>query len=146
MGLIVGGAVLLMLETILPGLIAGVCGVLCLIAAVVMAYRINMSTGHWTLLGVVVGSVVGTACWLRYFPTSRMAQRFILHRQIGGENPGDQSLMNQVGVARSPLRPAGVAFINGQRLDVVTEGGMVAAGTEVRVVSVSGFRVVVRPL
>jgi membrane-bound serine protease (ClpP class) len=42
------------------------------------------------------------------------------------------------------LRPAGVALVNGRRVDVVTEGGLIAAGARVKVVAIEGNRVVVR--
>jgi len=51
-----------------------------------------------------------------------------------------------VGVARTPLRPAGTAEFGDELLDVVCEAGFVDAGAQVRVVSVSKYRVAVEPL
>jgi membrane-bound serine protease (ClpP class) len=42
------------------------------------------------------------------------------------------------------LRPAGTAEINGERMDVVTEGDFVKAGATITVVRSEGFRHVVR--
>lgn len=44
------------------------------------------------------------------------------------------------------LRPAGVVIIGDERLDVVTEGGFVDKGEEVKVVQSDGYRHVVRSL
>ena len=44
----------------------------------------------------------------------------------------------------TPLRPSGTAVINGRRVDVVTEGGMIERNTPVKVVAIEGMRVVVR--
>jgi len=57
----------------------------------------------------------------------------------------DASLLNQHGVAYSTLRPSGKARINGRLVDVVSDVGFIDPGTEVKVVSVAGNRVVVRP-
>ena len=43
------------------------------------------------------------------------------------------------------LRPSGTALIDGERLDVVSEGDFVEPGQKVRVVKVEGLRIVVRP-
>ncbi len=48
------------------------------------------------------------------------------------------------GPALTQLRPSGVALINGQRVDVVTEGGLIERGAAVKVVTVEGARIVVR--
>lgn len=48
------------------------------------------------------------------------------------------------GVALTDLRPAGVAEIGGERLDVVSESGWIGAGTPVRVLRAEGYRHVVR--
>ena len=48
------------------------------------------------------------------------------------------------GKSLSPLRPAGVTLIDGQRVDVVTNGEFIEPETEVEVVAGEGSRVVVR--
>jgi len=53
-------------------------------------------------------------------------------------------LVGLEGVAQSELRPAGVALIQGRRVDVVSEGALVDAGARIRVIAVEGNRVVVR--
>ena len=54
------------------------------------------------------------------------------------------ALAGQSGQSLSPLRPAGVALIDGHRVDVVTDGEFIESDTEVEVVAVEGSRVVVR--
>ena len=56
---------------------------------------------------------------------------------------GLPKLLHKGGIAASDLRPAGVAEIEGRRVDVVTQGEMIAEGTRVRVTEVEGNRVVV---
>jgi len=55
-------------------------------------------------------------------------------------------LLGRTGSAASFLRPAGVATIDGQRVDVLTEGEFIASGTPVRVTRVEGARVFVEPV
>ena len=54
------------------------------------------------------------------------------------------ALAGQSGQSLSPLRPAGIALINGRRVDVVTDGEFIEPETDVQVVAVEGSRVVVR--
>ena len=42
------------------------------------------------------------------------------------------------------LRPAGIAKIEGERIDVVAEGNYIKAGAEIEVTKVDGNRVVVK--
>lgn len=55
-------------------------------------------------------------------------------------------LVGRRGVAETSLRPSGRALIDGQRMDVVSEGGWAEAGDPVEVVEVRGPVVVVRAL
>jgi membrane-bound serine protease (ClpP class) len=143
--LLVVGILLLLLETVLPGLIAGIAGFCCLIAGVVVSYlRFDSQTANLVLLGVLVLLVSGTLIWLKYFPNSPMARPFISQGSIGHIGAEKPELLNQSGTAHTTLRPAGTAIINGQRVDVVTEGPMIEKGTAVKVVHVEGMRVVVR--
>lgn len=44
------------------------------------------------------------------------------------------------------LRPAGIIDIDGDRVDAVSEGGFIDKNVEVKVISVSGSRIVVRKI
>ena len=136
---------MLMLETVLPGLIVGLCGLACWMVAVAVAFQ-RKDQGIWVLLFVLAGGGIGAVLWFKYFPQTRYAQSLMLKNTIGGEPEVDQSLLDQEGVAHSDLRPSGVATINDRRMDVLAEGGMIEAGTGIKVVEVTGMRVVVRAI
>jgi membrane-bound serine protease (ClpP class) len=143
--LVIIGAVLLVLETVLPGLVVGFLGVLCLASAVVLGYsEFGLAGGNVVLLIVLAGAVAGAVLYARKFPESRMARRFVLQRTIGTVGAERPELLDQTGVAHTTLRPSGTALIQGHRIDVVSEGAMIERGTPVRVVAVEGLRVVVR--
>jgi membrane-bound serine protease (ClpP class) len=145
--LLVAGVVLLLLETVLPGLIAGVVGFCSLMAGVVLGYvRFGPYTGNIILVAVLAGLVVGFACWVKFFPDSRMARMLVSKGTSGDIKTEQPQLLNQTGVAYTQLRPSGTALINGKRVDVVTEGALIPRNTPIRVVAVEGLRVVVRAL
>ena len=143
--LLVLGAVLMFLETLLPGLIAGIIGFICLVAAVVLGYRdYGYQTGTLILAGVIAGLIVGTWCWLKFFPESGIAKKFISRGAVGELGVDKPELLNGLGEALTQLRPSGTASINGQRVDVVAESGLIERGAAVKVVAVEGSRIVVR--
>ena len=145
--LLVLGAILLFLETLLPGLVTGMLGFLCLVGAVILGYRdFGFHTGNLILGGVLVGLVIGVLCWLKFFPESRMAKRFISKSAVGELGVAKPELLDRTGVTITQLRPSGTAFINGKRTDVVTEGTLIEQGASIKVVAVEGMRVVVREL
>lgn len=143
----VAGAVLLALETILPGMIAGLVGLFCLGAGVVQSFLVfGSQTGSYILAGVVVALIAGTAFWLKYFPQTPMARVFTSRSTVGEINAVRPELLHQTGSALTTLRPSGTALISGQRVDVVTEGSMIERDTPVEVIAIEGMRVVVRAL
>jgi len=145
--LLVTGVILLVLETVLPGMIAGIAGGLCLVAGVVMGYwHFGPQAGHLILLGVSLGSIVGTIAWLKYFPSSPLGRVLVSERTIGTVGAERPELLDNTGVAFTNLRPSGTALINGKRVDVVTEGTLVERGRPIKVVAVEGSRVVVREI
>jgi membrane-bound serine protease (ClpP class) len=145
--LLVVGAILLLLETVLPGMVAGIVGGCCLIAGVILGYmEFGAQTGTWILCGVVVGVIVGFCVWARVFPNTRFGRAFIsqgVSGEIGTEKP---ELLHQTGTAFTQLRPSGTALLNGRRVDVVTEGSLIEKGTPIKVVALEGMRVVVRAM
>lgn len=143
--LLLAGLLLLALEIILPGLVAGIAGLVCLGAGVMLAYRdFGAVGGHATfaLTGTVL--VVGFFAWLRFFPGSALGRRFVSQGAVGDIGTERPELVDQSGTALTNLRPSGTALIGGRRVDVVTEGPMVERGSPVQVVAVEGIRVVVR--
>lgn len=153
------GALLLAVEIfILPGFgAAGVLGLISLAAAVVLAMVGSTPTaGALTqALMVLFASLVITAAvafaWIRHLPHSgRFAGLFLK----GGAAQAEgyiaalprADLVGRDGVAVTDLRPAGTAEVDGERVDVVTEGEYVPQGGAVRVVRSEGYRHVVRAL
>lgn len=145
--LIVVGAALLLLETVLPGMVAGVLGLCSLIAGVVLGYlQGGPRIGNFILIAVLAGLVVGTLLYLRYFPTSRAARLFVSQGKTGELGVEHPELLHQTGTSCTPLRPSGAAIINGHRVDVVAEGTLIERGTPIKVMLVEGSRVVVRAI
>jgi len=143
--LILAGLLLVGLETVLPGLVAGIVGLICLAAGVVAAYReFGMTGGNAALALTGAALVAGFFIWLRFFPRSKLGRRFVSHGTVGDIRAERPDLLNQAGTAVTTLRPSGTALIGGRRVDVVTEGSMVERGTPVKVIAVEGMRVVVR--
>lgn len=151
MALLLGGVVLIALELfVVPGFgIFGVLGLAALAWGVARIFQGDALTmlGYTTILG---GLLLGLAFWL--LPNSSLARPLTLSARLG-ETPGDAppqapqplgALLGETGAALTDLRPAGTVQIGVQRVDVVSEGGYVARGSEVEVVRVEGNRVTVR--
>ena len=54
--------------------------------------------------------------------------------------PNRAELIGSEGKALTDLRPSGAATINNERLDVVTEGEFIKAGTTITVLRSEGYR------
>src|ERR1051326_1563703 len=118
--LVLVGAALLLLETVLPGMIAGLIGFGCLVAGVAVAYvNFDARTANMVLFAVIAGLVGGSLAWFKFFPDSPVGRRFISQGTVGDIGTGKPELLHQVGTAVTPLRPSGTASINGKRIDVV---------------------------
>jgi membrane-bound serine protease (ClpP class) len=142
--LLVVGVVLLVLETILPGAVAGIIGFLCLAAGVAVSYsELGLRAGNVVLAITTLVLVSGFAVWIKYFPNSWVGRLFISRRVVGNINAAQPELINQIGTALTPLRPSGTALINGQRVDVISEGMLIERGTPIKVIAVEGMRTVV---
>jgi len=139
------GMALILLEMILPGGIAGLVGIMCVVTGIVFAFSTyGFAVGMYVLLGTLIVFAVLTAFYVRYLPSSPIAKIFAAKGQIGTVHAEKPELLGKKGVAITPLRPAGKALIEGKRVDVVSEGGFIERGAQVQVIQVEGLRVVVR--
>lgn len=157
---------------VVPGFgVFGVSGALLVLASLVMASQtfgnlepnsdLRQMTRTMLTLGASIGTVIGLAVLMsRYLPQIPLLSQMVLHPP--GMSPSDRpdepvlrwdevtaenspaSLVGREGEAYSDLRPAGKAMIDGQYLDVVSDGPYIGRGRPVKVVSVAGNRIVVR--
>jgi membrane-bound serine protease (ClpP class) len=141
---------------VIPGFgIAGVLGTVAIVGAMVLAMIGGAPTSGDVAqaLAVLGASLFITAAviyaWMRHLPNSGRFSGLLLkgavHRSEGFVSaPSRQDLVGVDGVAETDLRPSGTVRVGDERLDVVTEGGFVPAGSPVRIVQSDGYRHVVR--
>lgn len=149
--LFVAGAVLIVIEIHTPGMgFFGLGGILCILASFFLSLGGDLAAMNMMAVSLVIAVVIFLLI-VKKLPSSRLWARLVLHdaetTNAGFVSSGDYSVyLGQTGVALTLLRPAGVIDIAGTHLDVVSEGQYIVSGSKVRVVSVSGNRIVVRPL
>jgi len=153
------GVLLLALEVfVLPGItVAGIAGIVALVAGLAMTLVGAGATvsAIITALGRVAISILlamaGAFALFRVLPRLPFGRRLVLETGMDAERgyvsapDSDHRWLRRTGTVVSPLRPSGIAEIDGTRVDVVSEGGFVETGTSVDVIRVDGNRIVVRP-
>ena len=143
--LLVVGAILLMIEAVLPGMIAGLIGCACIAGAIFVAFdQLGPQTGSIVMFASLISLSVGFVVWLIYFPKSRAGKIFISNSAIAGEADDRSELIGASGVTSTRLNPSGFAIINGKKYDVVAQVGMLEPESPIEVVDASGNRIVVR--
>jgi membrane-bound serine protease (ClpP class) len=152
------GLLLIALEVfVLPGVtIAGVAGVVALVAGLGMTLIGAGATVPViiTALGRVAISILlamaGALALFRLLPRLPFGRRLVLETDMQADRgyvstpDSDRRWLGRTGTAVSPLRPAGIADIDGARVDVVSEGDFIDAGTAIEVTRVDGNRIVVK--
>jgi len=143
------GVILMLVEAIMPGFgVFGIGGLLLTLVAIVLAA--STAEAGIKMLGVAL-LMAGVFLFfaLRFLSRRGILRRFILedaeNQESGYVAPLDQQhLVEKEGEALTPIRPAGAAIIEGNRVDVVSEGDFIEKGATLTVVKVEGTRVVVR--
>ena len=156
--LAVSGVILLVLEIfVIPGFgIAGVLGILAILGALILSMVGAGDTTEVVLMAVgrvvfsLLIALVASLVMLRFLPRLPFGRRLILDsglgagHQYGSAPDSDLRWLGKQGRASSALRPAGIAEIEGERVDVVSDGDLIEAGQFVEVTCVDGNRIVVR--
>jgi len=162
------GAVLLLLEIfVIPGFgVAGISGLVMMIAAIIMAMlhntppvpidydfpvmyvRDKISSAVLTLVTAIGITVAFGIVLAKTLPGTSVFSRIMLRTEMksseGYQSAQDTSdVVGGSGVAMSPLRPSGIAEIEGKRLSVVTRGAFIEKDEAVMVIEKHGNRIVV---
>lgn len=152
------GLVLLVLEVfVIPGFgVAGALGIAALLGG--LSLSLFGAGASWEFILKAAGRVVfslllalvASLAVLRFLPRLPFGRRLILETGLlagagGGSAPeSDRNWLGKSGTAVSPLRPAGIAEIEGERVDVVSDGELIEPGVPIVVTRVDGNRIVVR--
>ena len=145
--LILFGLVLIIAEIIfIPGTtIAGVVGIVFLIAGVVSAFNEFGQQGGWITLGI---TGVSAAVITYYSFKANVWGRFSLKTSISGKvNEGEMEGLSVglQGMAVSTLKPYGKAEINSKVYEVKTLGSFVPNGTSIKIIQIATNQIIVEP-
>jgi membrane-bound serine protease (ClpP class) len=156
--LVTVGVVLLAVEIfVIPGFgVVGGLGIAMMLGGLVLSLvgaQDSIDTVFEAALRVslsLVLAIIASLVLMRFLPHTRMGRRLVLDTGLSaGEGyasapESDSQWLGRIGVASTPLHPAGIAEIEGSRVDVVSMGEPVDAGETIEVVRVDGNRIVVR--
>ncbi len=145
------GAVLLVIETVIPGFgIFGVSGIAALLVGVVFAAP-TPRQGIISLCIALAAAAVLIPILYKLLGGPVFSRHFVLHeaetadRGYVSKEP-DTRLVGKVGEVLAPLRPSGTIRIDGRNMDAQSGGDYLPKGTRVRVVRVEGAKIVVEPV
>jgi membrane-bound serine protease (ClpP class) len=152
------GVVLVAIEVfVLPGFtVAGLAGIVALVAGLGMTLVGAGATSNAIIVALgrvalsILVAMAAAFALLRLLPRLPFGRRLVLETGMQTDlgyvsaPESDRQWLGRTGTALSPLRPAGIAEIAGVRVDVVSDGGFIEAGTPILVTRVDGNRIVVR--
>jgi membrane-bound serine protease (ClpP class) len=133
--------------TILASFIGIVFGIIAIFAFLSRGRRLSRLVLHSAVGGAEATTAGPAAGWLGWFGSSSNLPRGSQQPTLGEKHAEQASQLvsaRTTGVALSDLRPSGIASIDGERVDVVTEGEHIAEGEPIEVVNDEGYRRVVR--
>ncbi len=147
--LLIIGIVCIVLEFFVPGGILGIVGALSVIVSLILAGG-DISNMMMSVAIAIIVSIVASVILFRRIGLDKGVFRNIILKDATTTEMGYVSTVNRLeligltGRTLTPLRPAGSALFEQERLDVVSEGGYINQGKNVKIIKVEGSRIVVR--
>ena len=144
--LLVFALLLFVLEILNPGFgLPGIAGIVLLAADVLITARTVQEALIYGLIAAVI-VLIFLIVGARFVSKGKLPKRLILDQEEGDYSSSEDlsALAGAVGKTLTVLRPAGLAEINGRRLDVVTRGEFLEKDSPVEVLETAGGRIVVR--
>ncbi|HEY8422364.1 MAG TPA: NfeD family protein [Thermoclostridium sp.] len=145
------GLILLIIEMFTPGFgVAGGLGLILLVAGIILTASTPLEALVMIVILLVILGIALTVV-LHSAAKGRLSKTLILKDSLNKEAGyiGTEDLeyfVGKEGTALTVLRPAGTAEFDGIRLDVVSEGDYIPKNSKVRIVQVTGPRIVVRKI
>ncbi|TLS39427.1 NfeD family protein [Pseudalkalibacillus caeni] len=144
------GILLIVIEIFVPGFgIFGIIGSISLVTSIVLASGNTFQHILFSILIAILITFFGSFLFIKFFGYRGFLRKLILFDSTQTEqgyvsNVTRRELEGASGITLTQLRPSGVALFNDERLDVVSEGGFIPREAQVKIVKVTGSRIVVR--
>lgn len=145
------GLVLLLIEGMLPGFgIAGITGLVLIITCIVL---ITNSVFQALLLVIATIAIVFLVLIVLY--KLGVGGKYLKYVVLGTEQKNEEGykstedysdFLGKKGTVITTLRPSGMVDIDGQKVDVVSEGDFIEKGQNVIVTKIEGSRIIVKKI
>jgi membrane-bound serine protease (ClpP class) len=151
--LFVAGFLLIIGEVFIPsGGVLTALSILSFILSFVTAFSVSKLAGIVFVAVAVIAVPLLLSKLLKIFPDTFIGKLLVLrgpkgHNEVAtSSEEGLKKFLGKRGITKSVLRPSGIAEIDGERIDVVTEGMAVEPNRPVEVVGMRGIALVVREI
>jgi len=140
--------ILILAEFFVPGAVLGILGAIALTVSTVLGCYAYRDYAVFIIVGEFAGAVAVILLGMALLPRTGAGKRLILQdsqQQAAGFTAVESnlSLLGKEAKVLTALRPAGTILLDGKRLDAVSNGTIIDAGEQVRVIEVQGNRIVV---
>ena len=149
--LFIGGLALIGLEMFVPGGIVGTVGIITVVYAIIYVNKSTYYIAFILVVSLILAVILYYVNRNVFHKKLMFLDRLVLNDSISTENGyvASESRVELVGKklkAYTDLRPAGVAILDNEKLDVVTDGDFIEKGNEIKIVRVEGMRIVVKKI
>ena len=149
--LFIGGLALIGLEMFVPGGIVGTVGIITVVYAIIYVNKSTYYIAFILVVSLILAVILYYVNRNIFHKKLMFLDRLVLNDSISTEDGyvASESRVELVGKklkAYTDLRPAGVAILDNEKLDVVTDGDFIEKGNEIVIVRVEGMRIVVKKI
>ncbi len=149
--LFIGGLALIGLEMLVPGGIVGTVGIITVVYAIIYVNKPTYYIAFILVVSLILAVILYYVNRNVLHKKLIFLDRLVLNDSISTEDGYVASesrveLVGQILKAYTDLRPAGVAILDNEKLDVVTDGDFIEKGNDIEVIRVEGMRIVVKKI
>ena len=152
--LLLVGFLLIVIELFVPsGGAIGAMSALCILAAIVLGFMIDIRQGFMLFLFTAVCVPLLLFGLFKIWPHTPIGRRIISQPPTADEVlPDDEhyqnlkDLVGKFGVAKTKMLPSGTVRIDNRTYDAVSDGMAVEEGQKIKVIAIRTNRIIVRPI
>ncbi len=146
------GAFIVLLELFIPsaGLLS-ILAALCFLGSVVAGFFHSMTAGLLMLLAALLAIPVLIVLMIKIWPKTPIGRRILIEPAPSPDAvvpkwmPEAETLVGQLGVAKTKMLPSGIIEINGRKYDALSDGLPIDEGQPIKVIAIKNNHILVAP-